>query len=78
MEVNEKLKEHNLRLSGYSFLMPDFKPVFTINTEWIDEAKVPRGKKKWPTSMFVSHCPFCGNPVKEDPEKTQASSNASV
>lgn len=59
-KLNEKLKEFNLRLSGYAYVMPSFKPVFTINTQWIDKDKAPKGKKKNPTFMFASHCPFCG------------------
>jgi hypothetical protein len=63
-EVNKKLYEQNLRLSGYAFIMPTFKPVFTITTEWIDPDKAPKGRKNRPMSMFVSHCPFCGKPVE--------------
>lgn len=66
-EVNGKLKELNLKLSGYAYLMPEFKRVFTINTEWIDRAKAPKGQKMKPTSMWVSHCPFCGKPVEQKP-----------
>lgn len=66
-EINGRLKEHNLRLSGYAFVMPSFKTVFTINTEWIDKTKVARRDIKSPTKMFVSHCPFCGKPVSELP-----------
>lgn len=64
-EVDEKLKEHNLQLSGYALMMPDFKAIFTVQTEWIDQNKAPKGKKKSPTKMHSSFCPFCGKPSKE-------------
>lgn len=63
-EINEKLKEHNLRLSGYAFMMPDFKAIITINTEWIDRDKAPKGQKRNPTKMHASHCPFCGKEIE--------------
>jgi hypothetical protein len=64
--INARLKEKNLKLSGYALTYPDFEAIFTINTEWIDRDKAPKGQKRSPTKMFVSHCPFCGTPVKED------------
>lgn len=64
-EINEKLEEHNLRLSGYAFVMPDFKPIITINTEWIDRDKAAKGQKNNPTKMFASHCPFCGIKIEQ-------------
>lgn len=70
--IDEKLKEHNLKLAGYAFVMPTFKPVFTISTEWIDASKAPRGKKRNPTYMFVSHCPFCGKPAESSHKEVPA------
>lgn len=68
-KIDEKLREQNLRLCGYAFVMPNFKPVITIQTEWIDEAKAPKGKKRSPTKMFASHCPFCGTKIENDNQK---------
>lgn len=65
-KIDEKLKEHNLKLTGYALTMPDFEAVITIETEWIDRDKAPNGRKRNPTKIFVSHCPFCGKPIKKD------------
>lgn len=67
-EINERLKPENLKLSGYTYLMPEFKRVFTINTQWRDKNVAPKGKKNESTKMLVSHCPFCGKPVSESPK----------
>lgn len=64
-EIDEKLREKNLELTGFAYLMPDFRVVPTVNTAWIDKSKAPRGKKNSPTKMFASHCPFCGKSVEK-------------
>lgn len=70
-EINKKLEEHNLRLCGYAYAMPAFKPIITIETEWVDKDKVvPNPNKKWPTKMFASHCPFCGKEAGAKPHET--------
>ena len=63
-KIDEKLKEKNLRLIGFAFVASDFNMVPTVNTEWIDPTKAPKGMKNRPTKMFASHCPFCGKAVK--------------
>lgn len=64
-EVDDKLKEHNLRLTGYSLRVPDFTAVVSMRTEWIEKDKAPRGKRNSPPVMFASHCPFCGGQYAE-------------
>ena len=59
-EIDDKLREQNLKLVGYAFMMPDFTPVINIRTEWVKRDQAPKGKKKSPTPMLASHCPFCG------------------
>lgn len=66
-KIDERLRDKNLRLTGYAFTAPDFKVVPTVNTEWIDPDKAPKGMKNKPTKMFASHCPFCGKPVEAGP-----------
>jgi hypothetical protein len=68
-EIDEKLKEQNLTLTGFAFVMPDFRSVPTVETGWIDKSKAPRGKKNSPPKMFASHCPFCGTPVEKKGKK---------
>lgn len=63
--TDEKLKEQNLKLVGYTFLMPDFDMVPQVETAWIDANKAPKGKKRTPPQMLASHCPFCGKSVKK-------------
>lgn len=62
-EIDDKLREKNLKLVGYAFIMPDFSVVPQLATDWLDRDKAPRGKKRSPPAMFASHCPFCGVPV---------------
>ena len=63
-KMDERLKEKNLRLCGYALTFPDFKAVPTMNTEWIDPDKAPKGQKNKPTKIFASYCPFCGKAIK--------------
>lgn len=63
-KIDERLKEKNLHLTGCALAGPDWKTIFYINTDWIDTNAAPKGKKKSPPKMFVSHCPFCGVSVK--------------
>ena len=70
-KIDERLREKNLRLTGYAFTVPDFKVVPVVNTEWIDPAKAPKGMKNKPTKMFATHCPFCGKPVGSDTANTK-------
>lgn len=76
-KINEKLKEHNLKLCGYAFVMPDFKAVITIQTEWIDANKAPKGRKRNPTKMLASHCPFCGKEVEQQKPASDESKTGS-
>ena len=64
-EINEKLHEKNLHLTGFAYVMPEFESIPTIETAWIDKDKAPRGKKNSPPKMFASHCPFCGKKMKK-------------
>jgi hypothetical protein len=59
-EVDDEFREQNLKLVGYAFMMPDFRPVVTIRTEWVKKADAPKGKKNSPPSMMATYCPFCG------------------
>jgi hypothetical protein len=68
-KVNEKLREMNLKLVGYAFIMPGFVLTPQIATEWIDKEKAPRGQKRNPTAMLASHCPFCGQKIEQKEEK---------
>lgn len=71
-KINEKLKERNLKLIGYAFIMPGFVMTPQIKTEWIDRDKAPRGKKTSPTAMIASHCPFCGQKIEQQqPEEKE-------
>lgn len=70
-KIDDRLREQNLRLVGYAHTFPDFRIVPTVQTEWIDATKAPKGKRRSPTKMFASHCPFCGKPV----EKRKASND---
>lgn len=64
-ELDERLKAKNLKLgaSSMGFRMPKFELMLSLPLEWIDRSKAPKGKLKSPPRMFVSYCPFCGNPV---------------
>ena len=62
-DTNAKLREMNLKLVGYTYLMPSFRVVPTVQTDWIDADAAPKGKKRKPTQMLATHCPFCGTPV---------------
>ena len=68
-EIDNKLREQNLKIVGYAFRMPEFEAIAVIKTEWKDESKAPKGQKRRPPSMFASHCPFCG--VKYPPAKSE-------
>jgi hypothetical protein len=64
-EINAKLATMNLRLVGYTYLMPDFRLVPQISTEWVSKDKAPKGEKNKPTAMLASHCPFCGVKIEQ-------------
>jgi hypothetical protein len=66
-KIDERLREQNLRLIGYAVTTPNFKVVPTVNTEWVDPEKAPKGMKNRPTKMFASHCPFCGKAIEVTP-----------
>jgi len=71
-DIDKRLAEKNLKLNGYAFVMPDFRIRFYISTGWVDRTKAPKGKKNNPPYMFVSFCPFCGQPIEKDqPEPTE-------
>lgn len=70
-EIDTKLKSMNLRLVGYTYLMPDFACVPQIKTEWIDDTKAPKWQKKRPVAMLASHCPFCGVKCQESKEESK-------
>lgn len=74
--VNEKLREKNLKLSGYAFMTPNLELVPVIATQWLNPALAPRGRKRSPTSMFVSYCPFCGVKIEIEPEEPEPTSEA--
>ena len=59
-DVDDKLREKNLRLAGIAWVMPSFTVVVTIATEWVDDSKAPKGQKRRPPKLHASHCPFCG------------------
>lgn len=65
-EIDKKLKEKNLTLSGFTFLYPTLHAVPTIATEWVDKSKATRGRKNNPPPMLATHCPFCGKPVEAE------------
>lgn len=67
--IDDKLREKNLKLAGYAFMMPAFRPKITIKTEWIDREQAPKGQKRNPTAMIASHCPFCGVAYEKDDEQ---------
>jgi hypothetical protein len=69
--IDDKLRERNLRLSGYAFMVPSFTTVITVQTEWVDKAKAPRGQRNNPTKMFASHCPFCGVKIELPKEEKE-------
>lgn len=68
-QIDDKLREKNLRLVGYAHSYPDFAIVPTVATEWLDRDKAPTGCKRYPTKMFASHCPFCGKPVEKNQKR---------
>lgn len=74
-EIDEKLKEKNLTLSGVAWVMPAFTSVVTIQTEWINPSLAPKGQKRNPPKMHASHCPFCGVKIQipKDEDDTVAS-----
>lgn len=65
-KMDERLKEKNLRLVGFAIPAPDYKVIPTVNTEWIDPSKAPKGEKNRPTKILASHCPFCGKSVNKE------------
>jgi hypothetical protein len=71
-EIDDRLRVKNLKLVGYAFMMPDFRPMVSIRTDWVKRSEAPRGKKNSPPNMVAAFCPWCGvkyNTVKtEEPE----------
>lgn len=63
-QIDQKLKEHNLSLD-LSFNFETGGVMFPIPTYWIDNAKIPRGKKHSPPPVFASYCPFCGVKIEK-------------
>lgn len=63
-KINESLKPLNQKLTGYTFIMPDFTLMPTVSTTWIDPSKAPKGQKKKPLSVIAPFCPFCGQAAK--------------
>ncbi len=71
-QINQQLKDKNLRLEEWLMLnekMTNLSACIPIHTTFVDESKKKRGDKAIP--IFPSHCPFCGEKIKEnEPEKT--------
>lgn len=67
-QIDDKLEEKNLRLTGIVLLLPSCKCVISLKTEWIDSGIAPKGMKRNPPSMHSSHCPFCGIKISTDKE----------
>ena len=70
-ETDDKLRAQNLKLVGYAFMMPDFRAVVSIKTDWVKRSAAPKGKKASPPSMMATYCPWCG--VKYATTKTDNS-----
>lgn len=68
-KIDSELRSKNMRLVGYAMVIPSFKYVPTVATEWIDEQTVQKSKRKNPTKMLASHCPFCGKPTSKEEKK---------
>lgn len=64
-KVNALLAPKNTRLTEPLFVLHGIRrgPYLFVETEQIEKG---RGKKK-ATSMFASHCPFCGEKYDTDP-----------
>lgn len=75
-ELNERLKEKNLRLCSAAFRMPSFTLVPTLRTEWIRASEAPKGQKRNPPAMFASHCPFCGVAIEDEKVMDASAPNA--
>lgn len=58
--INEKLKPLNLQLACEALIMPGMKTTLTLQTEWIDKSKAPKGEKGRPSKINITYCPFCG------------------
>jgi len=54
----ENLEGQNLRFSNLAYLPFEFDPIPMFDTEWIDSAKVRKGKR--PPSVLATFCPCCG------------------
>lgn len=63
-EVDDKLREKNLKLVGYAFIMPEFSARVQIATDWVSRNDAPKGQKQRPPAMLASFCPFCGKAVQ--------------
>lgn len=59
-EVNEKLKDKNLRLNCSALIYEEWETRIYLRCEWIDKSKAPVGARRNPTPIFVKFCPFCG------------------
>ena len=77
-ELNERLKEKNLRLCSAAFRMPSFTLVPTLRTEWIRASEAPKGQKRNPPAMFASHCPFCGVAIEDEKVMDASAPNKKV
>jgi hypothetical protein len=62
-ELDEKLKDKNLTITGVTLLLPDFKTVPVIACGWLRRQDAPKGKRNNPPPLIASHCPFCGEKV---------------
>lgn len=57
--VNEKLRhEFGTRLATTILIGKDISETLSISTVRLEESRAPRRKK--PTPILVSFCPFCG------------------
>ncbi|MBB3453939.1 redox-regulated HSP33 family molecular chaperone [Rhizobium sp. BK313] len=60
--INEKLKEHNTRLTQAWVLGGTTHPGLMLQT---DQIETGRGKPK-AVAMFLTYCPFCGTKYAAD------------
>ncbi|MCK9599029.1 MAG: hypothetical protein M0R06_08320 [Sphaerochaeta sp.] len=70
-DINEKLKEKNLRLSEDFVIDIQNAKINTalfLTTEFIDSSKKKRGEH--PKHFFLSYCPFCGKKYPQ-PKKSK-------
>ncbi len=58
--VDDELRAQNLKLVGYAFMMPNFRAVVNVRTDWVKRSEAPKGKKNSPPYMMATYCPWCG------------------